>query len=96
MRVMVGLTAATSARRLFTGRYPAALLDLLVYRVIVYLALMTDTSPPFRLDQARRTPRASHPRRTPPTCLPTTGRARSYAPAVRRRCEDACQLCFPR
>ena len=42
---------------LFTGRYPAAVHRLIVglhrwvYRVIAYVALMTDEYPPFRLDQ---------------------------------------------
>ena len=42
---------------LFTARYPAGLYDLVVginrwgYRLVVYLALMTDRYPPFRLDQ---------------------------------------------
>jgi hypothetical protein len=43
---------------LITGRYPAALFDLLVginrwmYRVLVYVGLMGDEYPPFRLDRA--------------------------------------------
>jgi hypothetical protein len=42
---------------LFTGRYPTGLFNLIiglnrwVYRVIVYVALMTDRYPPFHLDQ---------------------------------------------
>ena len=42
---------------MFTGRYPAAIFDLVmglnrwIYRVVVYVMLMTDEYPPFRLDQ---------------------------------------------
>ena len=44
---------------LITGRYPSALFDLLLginrwlYRVLVYVALMRDEYPPFRLDQGQ-------------------------------------------
>jgi uncharacterized protein DUF4389 len=47
---------------LFTARYPAGLYDLAVginrwgYRLAVYLALMTDRYPPFRLDQGGEDP----------------------------------------
>jgi hypothetical protein len=47
---------------LITGRYPRAMFDLLVginrwfYRVLVYVALMRDEYPPFRLDQGEHEP----------------------------------------
>ena len=47
---------------LFTGRYPVGLYDLIMgamrwtYRVIAYVALMTDDYPPFRLDQGGAEP----------------------------------------
>lgn len=47
---------------LFTGRYPGGLFDVIVgvnrwlFRVLVYVTLMTDEYPPFRLDQGGRDP----------------------------------------
>jgi hypothetical protein len=55
---LVGLLVAIAAvTLLFTGRYPGALYGLVVgidrwaLRVVAYAALMTDSYPPFRLDQ---------------------------------------------
>jgi hypothetical protein len=55
---LVGAIAVVVAfALLFVARYPAGLYDLVVgvnrwsYRVLVYVALMTDRYPPFRLDQ---------------------------------------------
>ncbi len=65
------LTLAAGLLLLFTGRYPAPLFDLLVglnrwaYRVIAYVALMTDVYPPFRLDQGPLDPPAEPSPRPP-------------------------------
>jgi hypothetical protein len=54
---------------LITGRYPSALFDLLLginrwlYRVLVYVALMRDEYPPFRLDQGQYEPVELEPKR---------------------------------
>jgi hypothetical protein len=66
------LTLAAGLLLLFTGRYPAPLFDLLVglnrwvYRVTAYVALMTDTYPPFRLDQGPADPDGVAPTPTTP------------------------------
>jgi hypothetical protein len=57
--ILVAIAAITLA---FTDRYPTRLYDLIiginrwVYRVIVYVALMTDDYPPFHLDQGGTEP----------------------------------------
>jgi hypothetical protein len=60
---LLGLVVVIAAIALcFTGRYPAGLFDLVMginrwlYRVIAYVALMTDEYPPFRLDQGGHEP----------------------------------------
>ncbi len=62
---------------LFTDRYPQPLFDLIVglnrwaYRTVAYVALMTDTYPPFRLDQGGREPSGDvPPDTTPPPPIP--------------------------
>lgn len=73
------LTLAAGLLLLFTGRYPASLFDLLVglnrwvYRVIAYVALMTDTYPPFRLDQGPADPGTIAPMPRGPDTPATTG-----------------------
>ena len=60
---LMGLAVMIAAIILrFTGRYPVGLYDLIMgamrwtYRVISYVALMTDDYPPFRLDQGGSEP----------------------------------------
>lgn len=65
------LTLVAGAILLVTDRYPAAMFDLIVglnrwvYRVVAYVALMTDEYPPFRLDQGGTDP--LRPLGPPPT-----------------------------
>ena len=63
---------------LFTGRYPRGLFDLVVglnrwgYRLAVYVALMTDDYPPFRLDQGGVDPASPPVPPPPPAPAPPT------------------------
>lgn len=56
---------------LMTGRYPRGLYNLImginrwIFRVIVYVALMTDRYPPFRLDQGDHEPSSTDPQQLP-------------------------------
>lgn len=80
---LLGILVAVAALVLIvTGRYPIGLHDLIVgvnrwiYRVIAYVALMTDDYPPFRLDQGGSEPPASDPPQPGPPLPPPTTEAR--------------------
>jgi hypothetical protein len=70
------LTIIAGVGLLFTGRYRPSLFGLIigfnrwVYRVLAYAALMTDSYPPFRLDQGGNEPPAQP---LPPPSEPGTG-----------------------
>ena len=68
---LLGLLVVVAALiLLFTGRYPPRLHDLVVginrwvYRVVIYVALMTDQYPPFHLDQGSSEPLPILPERS--------------------------------
>lgn len=65
--LLEALALVAGVALLFTGTYPQGLFDLLMgfnrwlYRVIAYVALMTDRYPPFHLDQGPTEPSAGPP-----------------------------------
>lgn len=75
---VLGIVAAIV--RAVQGQYPPALFDLIMglnrwcYRVLAYVALMTDQYPPFRLDQGGTDP-GHQPPVLAPTPPPPAGRA---------------------
>lgn len=66
------LTLLTGLILLITNEYPRSLFDMIVglnrwiYRVVAYVALMTDDYPPFRLDQGGSEPAFPNPPPPPP------------------------------
>jgi Domain of unknown function (DUF4389) len=70
---------------LFTGKYPKGLFDVIMgcnrwtYRVIAYVALMTDQYPPFHFDQGPTEPTEPTPPQPPPV---TQGPTRTATPAT--------------
>ena len=81
---LLGLAVMIAAiTLLFTGRYPVGLYNLIMgamrwtYRVIAYVALMTDDYPPFHLDQGGSEPPVDgRPAPFPPPQMPTNSPSR--------------------
>lgn len=71
------LAVVAGAFLLMTGRYPQPLFDLLIginrwiYRVVAYVAFMSDVYPPFRLDTGANEPRTAAAERDAEAILPS-------------------------
>ena len=72
LSVLGALVIVAAVTLLFTAKYPRGLFDFLlgihrwVFRVVAYVALMTDQYPPFRLDQGPDEPVTTQPAPTEP------------------------------